>query len=451
MTTSKNYILTFLLVIVFSFSTFSQGGFNIPGRDNEKIKFRLINNLIVVPVEINGVELSFILDTGVSKPILFNITNTDSLQIKNVETIYLRGLGQGGQPIEALRSRKNFFKIGNAININQDIYVVFDSAINFSNRLGINVHGIIGYDVFKNFVVEINYVSNVLKLHKPDKFRYKNCKKCEEFDLTLYNNKPYVVGEVKIDSAYVPTKLLIDTGSSDSIWLFEDANLGLEPLNNLYFDDFLGKGLSGNVYGKRSKVKEFKLKSFVLNDVNVAFPDSSSLGHARRIKDRNGSVSGEILKRFNVIFDYNNSKLTLKKNSNFRTPFYYNRSGIILEQAGTRVVKEKEDRGRVGYGNKGGNNTQIELQTYYKYSLKPSYAIVELREGSPAEAVGLQVGDVLLSINGKKSHEISLQRIIEYFKNDIGKLIRVKVDRAGETLIFEFRLEDVFKQKKLSN
>lgn len=451
MVLSKNILITFLLVTAFVFPTFSQAGFNIPRRDSDKIKFRLINNLIVVPVEINGVELSFILDTGVSKPILFNITNTDSLQIKNVETIYLRGLGEGGQPIEALRSRKNFFKIGNAININQDIYVVFDSAINFSNRLGVNIHGIIGYDVFKNFIVEINYISKVIKLHKPEKYTYKNCKKCEVFDLTLYNNKPYLESEVKIDSTFIPTKLLIDTGSSDSIWLFQDASLGLEPYNDMYFDDFLGKGLSGNVYGKRSKVKVFKLKSFELDDVNVAYPDSSSLGHARTIKDRNGSLSGEILKRFNIIFDYKNAKITFKKNSNFRTPFYYNRSGIILEQTGTRVVKEKEDRGRIGYGNRGGNNTQVELHSYYKFSLKPSYSIVELREGSPAAEVGLMVGDVLVSINGKKTYEISLQRIMEYFKNDIGKLIRLKVERDSKIISFEFRLEDVFKQKKLSN
>jgi hypothetical protein len=73
------------------------------------------------------------LDTGVSKPILFNITNIDTLQVNNVETVYLRGLG-GGEPVEALRSQKNIFKIGNAINIDQDIYVVIDSSINFTPR-----------------------------------------------------------------------------------------------------------------------------------------------------------------------------------------------------------------------------------------------------------------------------------------------------------------------------
>ena len=37
--------------------------------------FKLINNLIIIPVEVNGVTLSFLLDTGVSKPIIFNFLN----------------------------------------------------------------------------------------------------------------------------------------------------------------------------------------------------------------------------------------------------------------------------------------------------------------------------------------------------------------------------------------
>ncbi|WP_460218027.1 aspartyl protease family protein [Psychroserpens sp. MEBiC05023] len=449
MISTKKILLLLLLLIASVCSSLAQGDFNLPRKDNDKIKFRLINNLIVIPVEINGVELSFILDTGVSKPILFNITNTDSLQIKNVETIFLRGLGAGSKPIEALRSRNNFFKIGNAININQDIYVVFDNSINFSNRLGVNVHGIIGYDLFKNFVVEINYISKYIKLHKTESYVYKTCKKCEVFNLSLYNNKPYMETEVKVDDKFLPVKLLIDTGSSDALWLFEDKEKGLEPFDNRYFEDFIGKGLSGNVYGKRAKVKSFKLKGFELNDVNVAFPDSISISTARRIKNRNGSVSGEILKRFNLIVDYKNAKITLKKNGNFRIPFYYNRSGIIIEQTGSRVVKEKEDRGIVGYGNNTDNETRIELSTHYKFSLKPSYSIVELRVGSPAAEAGLMVDDEILSVNGKKAHELSLQRIMEYFKNDIGKLIRMKIERNGEVMSFQFRLEDVFKKKEL--
>ncbi|NRA91556.1 MAG: retropepsin-like domain-containing protein, partial [Psychroserpens sp.] len=168
--------------------SFSQSKFSLPNTSKDKIKFQLIGNLIIIPVELNGVELSFVLDSGVSKPILFNLANIDSLQINKVETKFLQGLG-GGEPVEAIRSKHNYLKVGNALNINQDIYVVFDNSINFTARLGTPVHGIIGYDLFKDFIVEINYSSKYIVLHDPLQFKYKSCKKCETFDLNLVNKK----------------------------------------------------------------------------------------------------------------------------------------------------------------------------------------------------------------------------------------------------------------------
>ena len=171
---SKNLFLLFLLC--FFFTANSQSSFNLNKKKSKKIRFKLINNLIILPVEINGIELSFVLDTGVNKPILFNLTNVDSLEIKNSEKIYLRGLGANGL-IEALKSKNNFLKVGEAININQDIYVVFDQNINFSPRLGMPVHGIIGYDVFKDFIVELNYSSKFIRLHHSNSFEFKTSKK----------------------------------------------------------------------------------------------------------------------------------------------------------------------------------------------------------------------------------------------------------------------------------
>ena len=439
----KKHLITLLILICYS-AGFSQSKFNIPGKDVTKIKFQLIDNLIVVPVEVNGVELSFILDSGVSKPILFNIINlTDSLQINHVEKIYLRGLGGDGA-IEALKSKHNFFKIGDAVNINQDVYVVFDNTINFTPRLGINIHGIIGYDVFKDFIVEINYISKVIRLYDPEKYKYKSCKKCETFNLTLYNNKPYIDASVAINSKQIPIKLLIDTGSSDALWLFEDDSLGIIPPENKFFVDFIGKGLSGNIYGKRSKVNEFGLKGFKLRDVNVAFPDSISISSARQFEDRNGSISGELLKRFNIILDYNNTKITLKKNGNFKKPFYYNKSGIVLEQSGVRVVREKENSAIYGKEDDVHSSTKVMLASIYKYMLKPAYKIVELRKDSPAQLAGLALGDVILTINNKSVHNMTLQELNQMFCVEDGKHIKLIIDRNGLQKRFDFKLVNPF-------
>ncbi|MCF6172544.1 MAG: hypothetical protein L3J44_01980, partial [Campylobacteraceae bacterium] len=89
-----------------------------------------------------------------------------------------------------------------------------------------------------------------------------------------------------------------------------------------------------------TKIDEISLGEFKLKKVNAAFPDSTSIAFARKFKERNGSIGGGILKRFNIIFDYPNRRITLKKNHHFSNPFYYNMSGIVLEHSGVRVVKK---------------------------------------------------------------------------------------------------------------
>jgi hypothetical protein len=221
---------------------------------SDKTHFEFINNLIIIPLEINNVTLSFVLDTGVSRPILFNLTERDSLDLKDTKTFYLHGLGGDGK-LRALKSSYNRFKIGNAVSTNQDLFVVYDKTINFSSRLGVLVHGIIGYDVFKDFVVEINYKSKYIRFYKPSSFRPKSSKKWKTLPIDIHRRKPYLDAEVTIDTIVKPVKLLIDTGSSDALWLFEDKEGNLEPKKDLFFIDYLGKGLSGSVYGKRSKLK----------------------------------------------------------------------------------------------------------------------------------------------------------------------------------------------------
>ena len=92
--------------------TNSQEGFRFlnQNKKTERIRFKFINNLIVIPLKINGKKLSFILDSGVSKTILFNITQNDSIGLNSVEKVSLRGLGKG-EPVEALLSKNNKFSL----------------------------------------------------------------------------------------------------------------------------------------------------------------------------------------------------------------------------------------------------------------------------------------------------------------------------------------------------
>lgn len=442
----RNIIL--LLFISISFCGLAQDGYYLKENSSKKISFELINNLIVVPMKVNNVSLSFVLDTGVSKPILFNIAETDSVGLKNTKTFFLYGLGGDGK-LEALKSSGNSFKFGDVTLFNKDLYVVYDNDISFTPRLGVLVHGIIGYDIFKNFIVELNYSSRYIRLHKPEEFKRKTSKKWNQLPLDIYNKKPYLEAKATLNNDTKNIKLLMDTGSSDALWLFEDISKGIYPNEELVFDDYLGKGLSGSVYGQRSRVNTFEIGSFKFENANVAFPDSSSVDITKIYKERNGSVGGEILKRFNYYFDYGNSMLYLKKNGSFKNPFTYNNSGIVLEHNGIMFVREEIN---VPIINKNKNSSAVSINQVVNYmtSVRPAYEIVEIRESSNAYSVGLRKGDVLIGVNNKKAYEFKLSEINELFHGKTGKTIRLRIERQGVEIVFKFKLDDAFKKNKPS-
>ncbi len=417
------------------------------GKDKVTIPFELLNNLILIPVEVNGVEMSFLLDSGVNKPILFNLNPGDSLEIEQRERIQLRGLGSGST-ISAVRARSNSFKIKNVEKIDLELFIILDEEINMSTRLGVPVHGIIGYDVFKDFIVEINYSNSKIKLYKPESYTYKSCRKCVDLPLTFRHSKPYIDVSVAIESGEeIPVKLLIDSGGSDALWLFEEEKLNINvPDKN--FDDFLGKGLSGSIYGKRSRVKKFSMGGFSFKNAKVAFPDSSAIVYVKNFKERNGSIGGEILKRFKVVIDYGNKRIRLRKSRFYSDPFRYNMSGIELQHNGMRLVSEVVKRSTSDSSSPSGNGNpvgevSIVFEHYNKFSLVKSFEVAEVREDSPAGYSGLIKGDVIISINGRYVHKYSLNRVTGMLEGKEGKKIRMKVNRNNVLLDFEFRLKEV--------
>jgi len=446
-------LLYVIFFIGFNLNAFSQDGFQLQNGKSDKIYFRLINNLIVIPVSVNGVSLSFLLDTGVSKPIIFNFFNLqEELSIHETELFLLQGLGDD-KPIEALKSSNNTVIIGEAVNLNQDLYAIIDASINFAPSLGIPIHGIIGYDIFKDFIVEINYSRNFIKLHNPLSYDSKLSRKWRTSDLIFYNKKPIIKASVTNGNQVVPVNLLIDTGGSDALWIFEDSSESLK-IPTSAFDDFLGKGLSGNIYGKRSVFESFLLKDFQLNMVNVSFPDSSSLQKTKINKLRNGSLLGNVLHRFNWIFNYKSQWVAFKKNKFFNKPFEYNKSGITMQYAGVRLVKTRTriPSNTIGSGSEASNSSSntINFTSSYKFKIVPELEISNVRPDSPADKAGLKAGDTVLSINHHNLNSLTLQKAIDQFYGIDGKRIRMTIEREGVVMKYQFKLRDLL-QKKSTN
>ncbi len=383
--------------------------FNRPRQKSLTIPFKLVNNLIVLPVRINNSDtLNFILDTGISTTMITELNDNDSLTMNIAREIELKGLGVG-EPLKGLHSYGNEIRIKGITGKNQDIYIISDNIFRLSARMGMPIQGILGYSVFNNFIVSINYETKVITFYKPDRFSYtKKHSRYITLPLILENTKPYLNLKIVDNSGKEhDVKLLIDTGASHAIWLDQRSIPGFEIPGGSK-ETYLGTGLSGEVYGFLGRLPTLEMNGSKIDDIIVSFPDSASISSASGLNNRNGSLGTEILKRYNIIIDYPNQKFSIKPNSNFKKEFTQNLSGM-------EIIAPY-------------NNVKI-------------FEVETVRKNSPAELCGIMKGDIIRSINGTPVEKIGLSDIYLILQNQPGKKVSISYFRDGElksaTLVLE--------------
>ncbi|MBC7524120.1 MAG: aspartyl protease family protein [Flavobacterium sp.] len=438
------FVLFFLILI--SETIFSQNGFQFSNSKNKiTIPFDLFNNLILIPVEINGVKLSFLLDSGVEETILFSLDETDEIKFDKIEKITIKGFGSN-EPVIAYKSVKNEIKIRDYVDSSQTIYLVLDQNINISSQLGVAVNGIIGFNFFKNNLIKINYETKKITIFRNDTKQIKKIKNSyETLPLTFISNKPYVETKVSFENSkdQMKTTLLIDTGNTDAIWLFARNNNTIKIPNNA-IDDYLGKGFSGDVFGKRGTISSFQIGNSKLDKPLIAFPDSTGINDLDINSVRLGSIGAEVIKRFTIFFDYKNRAIYLKKNSNFNNQFNFNMSGIDIEHQGLQWISESyEDNPAFANNLFSSDGEKITNNLKYKFILKPVYVISNLRLNCPGVLSGLKKGDLLLKINHRKSYNYTLQELNDLLKSEDGKTIDLEVERNNKVLTFTFQLKNI--------
>ena len=439
----KKRIVYFLLSCSFISSSFAQKNSILQNpKHKEVFRFKFINNTIILPIAVNGTSLNFIIDTGSQVTLLLDSKLIDSLTLKNKRIFTIKGLGKNND-IKAVKSTHNLLQL-KSIQLNAvPLFIPITSGIDFSATYGMAIHGMIGAALFKNFIVKINYSSKKITFYDPDYFDKIKCRKCEVLPLTLKNDKPYITIYQQEEKKKTALKMLVDTGGGDAFWIFEDQSNGIYiPKKNII--DFLGVGLNGTIYGKRAKFHQLSIGKYHFKKPIVSFPDSTAIDIKKYLNQgRNGSIGSRVLKRFNVIIDYPNKRFLFKRNKHFKTPFYYNKSGINLIYNGKQIIADTIEK----ISNKTNDNNDgtasvftVEIEKVFVFKRVVNYTINHIRKGSPADKVGLQNGDKLISINDKEAYNYSLEKIntILFHKKNIS----LKIMRAGVLLNFKLILED---------
>jgi hypothetical protein len=385
-------------------------GFSLAdGKQKVQIPIEIYNNLIVVPVVLNGaLPLKFILDTGVRTAILTEKTFTDILNLAYSRKYTISGPG-GEQIIDAYITNNVSLELPGVTGRGHALLVLGEDYLELRNYLGTDVHGILGYELFSRFIIEVDYDKKVLTLTLPGRFRKR--RKYQSIPIKIEDTKPYVTTSVIFtDGTQLTAKLLVDSGASHGLMLEPTSDRRIQvPASAV--SSVIGRGLGGEISGKVGRIQSLKLGNYHVDDVIVNFPDPNSYFDSLKLgaTQRNGAIGGEVLSRFTVIFNFPKEEIYLKKNSQFKKKFHYNLSGLTVKAKGSRLNV---------------------------------FEITEVRRRSVAHEAGILAGDLIVSVNGLSTRSLDLNTINGFFNHKPGKKINLVVDRKGQQLRFSFDLED---------
>ncbi len=405
-------LLTFFIA-VFSFSLKAQNQDNVTETgfsfDNNRRSIRIqgkeTHNLMIIPMVINdSPRLNFILDTGVNTTILTEPILAELFNFEIEKPIYVLGIGNEGI-VEAGLAKNLNFKLRGITGHNMDMIILPEGILSFNELFGFPVHGIIGYDLFKEFAVKVNYNFESVRIYR--KPNYRTWKKSNVVDLNIKNNKPYVpvvLNSTQTEKADT-VELLLDLGATNALFL----NRGFKNLVDKTIPSFLGKGISGVLMGDMGRLDHIIIDDLVIDEPLVAFPQEEFLNQANLSFSWNGILGGDVLKRFHLIIDYPSEKMVMRKNYRFDRPFKTNLSGIEIIAKGIGLNE---------------------------------FIVNHVRENSPADEAGIESGDRIIRINGQETMRYSLDQVVGMLSQSPGKKIEMRILREKDMLTRRFRLRE---------
>jgi len=356
------------------------------GKSATTIPFELLNNHMYVQVKLNGKgPYRLLCDTGGANIVTPELAK--ELGLKSEGVFEGRGVGEKSEDVGVTQVEK--LEVGDAA-VAKQIFAVFPLAT-LSNAEGLPMQGLIGYEVFKRFVVKVDYERNELTLILPESFEYRGSGTAVPFKFN--GSIPQVEGE--IDD--IAGKFDIDTGSRASLSLlapFAEKN-DLKTKYAAKVEAVTGWGLGGAARGLVTRGKVLKLGSVTIGNPVTEL----SLQRKGAFTDPYvaGNVGAGVLKRFNIIFDYGRQQLIFERNANDAKPDAYDRAGMWIN------LKDG------------------------------AFEVVDVTAGGPAAAAGIKAGDKILAVDGKLPVQLSLPAARVKFKSDPpGTRVKLTVESGGK-------------------
>lgn len=371
----------------------------LSGTEARDIPFKMINNLITIPISINGSRpLSIILDTGMPVPGL-GLMKTElieelGLTCSDGPRILLGGAGSG---------KMSEAKLVKGLTISLPGVEFRDLDVTVSDQPQLIGDGVIGAALFKTCVVEIDYITCNIHLYDPASYQPPSDGVPVELTATPPRMVPSVDAVIQMEAGRsVPLKLVLDLGYSGSVSLYTNPDKGIR-IPDPSLETILGTGIQGDVWGHRARIPSLSINQFSFPDILAAFqsgPIATGLG--REVLD--GVLGSQVLQRFTLVFDYSRNSLHLTPNIRFHEPFELPMTGLILRPDGDGVK-----------------------------------IVYHLLDRSPAQEKGLLKGDRITAVNGLPIGMLADQEMEKLF-TQAGSTVRLTVQRDDKVFDVELTL-----------
>ncbi|CAN5878013.1 hypothetical protein BH11BAC4_BH11BAC4_17380 [soil metagenome] len=245
---------------------------------------------------------------------------------------------------------------------------------------GEKIDGIIGYSFFSRYIVQIDFDSLRIDIYKPGKFNYPSRGTLLH---PIFTSLPIQFMQVK-DKTRMPFNFYFDTGAGLCFLMSEqfakDSAILLKKRKPMITQ---AEGMGGMLKMRFTVVKEIKIGPYRFRKVpTYLYQDDNNI---TSYPFTGGLVGNDILRRFNIVFNYPQREIHLLPNSHYNDQFDYAYTGLGIYYVNGKIM------------------------------------VVDVISGSPAEKAGFLVGDELISVANDVSQNIQhykslLQSTYEHIK-----------------------------------
>lgn len=387
-----------LLLLTVSFAQAQEEFIPPPAKLIAKFPFKLLTGgIITIKARLSNFPdtLNFILDTG-SGGISLDSATANYLKIQTtLSDRTIRGIAG---------VRRVYFSYRQTLHLPDNLDVEnLDFHINdydvLTSAYGEKIDGIIGLSFLARYIVGVDYDSLKLSVYTKGTIKYPR----GGYLLKPVINTIPILGANIRDNRQIVSRFYFDTGAGMCLLLsadfVSDSNF-IKPKRKWYATQ--AEGLGGKAPMKQGVIKQVQVGPFRFRNVpTYIFDDEYNVTAYPALA---GLIGNDLLRRFNLIINYERKDIYMTPNSHYKEQFDYSYTGLGM------------------------------------YVVDGEIQVVDIMAESPAEQAGFKEGDVIMAVANNFSNNI------QTYKNLMqtpGEKLKVLVLRKEGPVVLTLKVKNI--------